>query len=1160
MQLKLSGSIYFGISLFCMIMFAGIVSAEELSVNFVSQIDINNYNAAGITNAFTTQEQDLVSHFGGSISNVVVAGNYAYLGQGQDMLVIDITEVSNPVEIGRVTTPSLVNNIAISGKYAYIANADNGLLIVEISNPAIPAIVGTYDSGSAYGVAVSGDLAYVADGTSGLVIVDIIDPVAPTLEGVYNTAGVASHVAIAGDYAYVADGVNGLVVVDIAVPSSPSIEGTYDTAGNAYDVAVSGNHAYVADGTNGLAIINITYPSSLTLADTYDTEVLARGVTVSGSYAYVADGDGGGLVIVNISDPANASSSAVYRATAGNAYDVAVSDNYAYLAFGRSGLAVVNITNPAAPAFAGKYDMSGYASGVAIADNYAYVANGYMGLSVINIADRSSPTSAGRYITAGYARDVAVSGSYAYIANDINGLVIVDISDPSAPVYKGTYNTAGCAWDVAVSEDYAYIADGENGLVIVDISNPSAPAYKGSCDTPGKAENVAISGSYAYVADGDSGLILININDPAMPLIENIYNTAGHSYGIFVVPISNYAYIADGANGLVILDVSNPAVLTLKGSYDTNSAQNIAVSGNHAYIADDSNGLVILNITNPSAPTLAGSYNTAGYGYGVAVSGNYVYVADFDNGLVILQVDNGSNEPDITAPAPVTALNEVGTGSYWIRWLWTNPNDADFSHVMVYFDGAFVTNTSEGYYNSTGLIEGSTHTISVKTVDASGNINSAWVNDSATTVLSTDSIPAGSITDLGENDFDSDWISWTWTNPHDADFSHVMVYIDGAFVTNTADSSVNFYNATGLSEDITYTIGVRTVDTSGNINSIWANDSATTVKLPKISNLSGTNITKTSITLTWENSDDTSRVQITRNDMILGNVSGSACYVDSNLSSGRTYTYTLIPYGQDGLEGRAVSVNLRTKSGSSGGGSSGSSSKKSSSGGSGGAASVEDFANLAMKDVANAYLRMDSNAIYEFSREGNPIRSISLYSLKNSGQITSTIEVLNNRSKLVNSTPDGSIYKYVNIWVGKAGFATASNIKGAHVMFKVNSSWIQQMGLSPDDIKLQRYNGTAWEVLPTTMESSTGSYVIYESKTPGFSSFAITAEKALAASSITDADASISSEGSSSEHIPTGDTNQDQASEKSNVWILIAAILVIGTVTASFVYLKRKQN
>ncbi len=1162
MQLKLSVSIYFGIALFCMIMFAGIVSAEELSVNFVSQIDVNNYNADGITNSFTTQGQDLVSHFGGSISNVVAAENYAYLGQGQDMLVIDITDVSDPFEVGRVTTSSLVNNIAVSGNYAYIANGENELVTVDISDPALPTILGTYayNSGNACGVAIEGDFAYIADGTNGLIIVDISDPAAPTLEGVYNTAGVASHVAVNGSYAYVADGVNGLVVVDIADPSSPSFEGTYNTAGNAYDVAVAGNHAYVADGTNGLVIINITYLSSLTLADTYDTEVLARGVVVSGSYAYVADGDGGGLVIVNISDPANASSSAVYRATAGNAYDVAVSGNYAYVAFGRSGLAVVNITNPAAPAFAGKYDMSGYASGVAIADNYAYVANGYMGLSVINIADRSSPTSAGRYITTGYARDVAVSGSYAYVANDINGLVIADISDPSAPAYKGTYNTAGCAWDVAVSENYAYIADGENGLVIVDISDPSAPVYKGSCDTPGKAENVAISGSYAYVADGDSGLIMININDPAMPLIENSYNTAGHSYGIFVVPISNYAYIADGANGLVILDVSDPAALTLKGSYDTNSAQNIAVSGNHAYIADDSNGLVILNITNPSAPTLAGSYNTAGYGYGVAVSGNYVYVADFDNGLVILQVDYGSNEPDTTAPAPVKALNEVGNGSYWIRWSWTNPNDADFSHAMVYFDGAFVTNISEGYYNATGLIEGSTHTISIRTVDTSGNINSAWVNDSATTALPTDLIPPGSITDLGENDVDSVWISWTWTNPNDVDFSHLMIYIDGAFVTNTADSSVNSYNATGLSEDATHTIGIRTVDASGNINSMWVNDSATTVKLPKISNLSGTNITKTSITLTWENSADTSRVQITRDDMILGNVSGPACYVDSNLSSGRTYTYTLTPYGQDGLEGRAVSLDLRTKSGSNGGGSGGSSSKKSSSGGSGGAASVEDFANLAIKDVANAYLRMDSNATYEFSREGNPIRSISLYSLRNSGQITSTIEVLNNRSKLVNSSPDGPIYKYVNIWVGKAGFATASNIKDAHVMFKVNSSWIQQMGLSPDDIKLQKYNGTAWEVLPTRIVTNSTDYVLFESQTPGFSSFAITAEKPLAASSITGADAGISSEGSSSDHIPTDDTNQDQMPEESKLWISIAAILVIGAVTAGYVYLKRKQN
>jgi hypothetical protein len=55
-----------------------------------------------------------------------------------------------------------------------------------------------------------------------------------------------------------------------------------------------------------------------------------------------------------------------------------------------------------------------------------------------------------------------------------------------------------------------------------------------------------------------------------------------------------------------------------------------------------------------------------------------------------------------------------------------------------------------------------------------------------------------------------------------------MVYVNGTFVTNTSGNSVNYYNATGLAEGLTYSIGIHTVDTSGNINSTWVNDSATT--------------------------------------------------------------------------------------------------------------------------------------------------------------------------------------------------------------------------------------------------------------------------------------------------------------------------------------------
>jgi len=275
-------------------------------------------------------------------------------------------------------------------------------------------------------------------------------------------------------------------------------------------------------------------------------------------------------------------------------------------------------------------------------------------------------------------------------------------------------------------------------------------------------------------------------------------------------------------------------------------------------------------------------------------------------------------------------------------------------------------------------------------------------------------------------------------------------------------------------------------------------------------------------------------------------ISNSNITVEHDVGSDSTIEYT-----------ESVQMKSSTDSGSKsggGGGSSGSSSnsKSSSGGGGGGAGSAEDYSNVAMKDVDSQYLRMNANITYEFTKEGNPIQSVSFYSLKNSGEITSTIEVLNNRSKLVNSTPEGSIYKYVNIWVGKSGFATAANIKDAKVMFKVNNSWLQDMGLRPADVKLQRYNRTAWEVLPTTIANNTTGYVIFETQTPGFSPFAITAEKVLSSSTGDNMDVKFTQE----EDVGMNGTQP----EKTPGFGFSMAILIIGVVAGGYVYLKRRQN
>ncbi|WP_214043923.1 PGF-pre-PGF domain-containing protein [Methanomethylovorans sp.] len=1095
MQLKLSGSIYLGAAVILMLLISGISAAEELKVDLVSQYNGNTYDTISITNAITGQ--DFVSHRGGSISTVVVKDDYAYVGQGQDLLILDlnVSEAPGPVEVGRVTTPAIVTNIVISGGHAYVADGQGGLVAVDITDPGASTISGTIGSIFGSGITVSGNYAYMASGYRGLVTVDISDPTDLESLSTIGTSGYAYDVAVNGSFAYVADGDNGLVVFDLTNPGTPSIIGNCSTSGSARSIAVSGNYAYIADGANGLAILNITVPAAPTITETYDTAGFARDVTLSEDHAYIADGTNG-LIILNVTDPESPVLAGTHNIASSEAFCVDVSGNRSYVAYGRSGLSVLDISNPSSPTSVATFDATtGFANGVVLSDYYAYVANGLMGLMVVNVTDPALPTGAGNCATDGYAHDLAVSGGHAYIADGRGGLVVVDISDPSRPTRKGSCPTSDQAFDVAISGNYAYVAANSSGLSIIGIGDPSNPTLIDShstatSNTTSSANGVAVKDNYAYVADGSSGLVIMNITNPDSVEVVGSYNTT-HANGVTVK--DNYAYIADGRNGLVVLNITDQTNPTFTGRGNTSYAHDLVISGNYVYVADDSQGIVIFNATNPAEPIQEGSYITAGYAYDVAVANNYVYVADFGNGLVILSVEGAD---DTTPPAQISGLNATITGADWIRWSWTNPIDADFSHVMVYLDGEFVANTTDSsinFYNATDLSEGTTYTIGILTVDTSGNINPTWVNDSATpTSIVTDTMPPASVTNLTKTDSGPSWINWAWDNPADDDFSHVMVYLDGEFVANTTDSSINFYNATNLSEGTTYTIGILTVDTSGNINSTMVNDSAIAMSLPKINSVSGTDITRNSITVIWEASNDTAQVQISRDNTILENVSGSTSYVDNDLSSGTTYVYTLVPYNSDGLAGIAVSKEFTTRSSGGGGGGS---SRGSSSGSGGASVSVEDFTNLALKDANTQYLRMNANVTYQFTREGNPIQSVSFYSLKNMGGTTATIEVLNNISKLANVAPEGSIYKYVNIWVGKTGFATPANIKDSKIRFKVNTSWIQQMNVDPENVQLQRYNGTAWEVLPTTMESSTADYVIYESQTPGFSPFVITAEE-----------------------------------------------------------------
>lgn len=160
-------------------------------------------------------------------------------------------------------------------------------------------------------------------------------------------------------------------------------------------------------------------------------------------------------------------------------------------------------------------------------------------------------------------------------------------------------------------------------------------------------------------------------------------------------------------------------------------------------------------------------------------------------------------------------------------------------------------------------------------------------------------------------------------------------------------------------------------------------------------------------------------------------------------------------------------------------------------GGGGGGATGETFENVASKESKKVFVIMGEKSEYNFINEDNPIKTLSFVGKLNSGNIDTLVEVLHNVSALVNAPPEGHIYKNMNIWVGKGGWAKPATISDPQISFAVNRSWIESNGYDTSDVRLMRFT-TNWDELDTEQTGEDDLNFYFTSSTPGFSPFSIT--------------------------------------------------------------------
>ena len=223
---------------------------------------------------------------------------------------------------------------------------------------------------------------------------------------------------------------------------------------------------------------------------------------------------------------------------------------------------------------------------------------------------------------------------------------------------------------------------------------------------------------------------------------------------------------------------------------------------------------------------------------------------------------------DTSPPTEITpTVSAAPDGSVEIAW--TDPGDADFSHVLITWEPAVTgveqpVRVEKGVERAviTGLTDGTEYMFTVVSVDSAGN----QATPSAPAGVTADATPPDLVTSFTHTLTPNGGVTFTWDDPSDSDFSHARIVWNSDRSPLRIDKGIETAVVTGLSHGANYQVRIQSVDIVGN-GSIFR------VSLPfvpdavaplAVTNINST-VTSASISLTWTDptANDLSHINVT---------------------------------------------------------------------------------------------------------------------------------------------------------------------------------------------------------------------------------------------------------------------------------------------------------
>jgi hypothetical protein len=384
----------------------------------------------------------------GTNQRIAIKRNLAFLSSGNLFAVIDIQNPQHPQVLAQLPLPR-ARDIVITDNLALLASGNSGLLVIDITDPANPFLTGHLTPGDLiHCLAVDGNHAYLGTENTGLLVVDLkrlnLSPDwRPSTPGSHKLPeSIAKTLKLQWKKLQEEAGEQTISLLpdDIRVK----------------DTAAIGQTTYLASDF-GLIIIDQNEPPHIGVLQ--QPFALTTEIELAGDTAYICGGKqtticgepkparkviGPGMQIFDISDPPHPRAQGFVK-TDNMILKMLIRKDRAYLAVKGEGVLIVDLSDPDHPRVLGiaalpwpEQVFAGYLD-IYLNDEVLYIANGRAGLHVFDVSDPADPQRVAAINSpGGWVNCLAGNQKQLFTYNFSNDLQIYDINkNPKFPRLTG---------------------------------------------------------------------------------------------------------------------------------------------------------------------------------------------------------------------------------------------------------------------------------------------------------------------------------------------------------------------------------------------------------------------------------------------------------------------------------------------------------------------------------------------------------------------------------------------------------------------------------------------------------------------------------------------------------------------------------------------------